>query len=193
MLLCSSYVVVSCLLTLMTWRQHKVFFRVFVTWRYVAKHGGHLLEQCSLEQKADFYRHLNRIVILPSGLLACVFDFTYPSPHNPHFPPLLPPMAPQLNSCILAHATAILKTYSVPTENAQETLESRPSTHSTAWKYNRNCILISLWPCKVKSHCSGPGWMTHRNFKILLIPSSTLDRPPLPVHYNGLYKLRVHG
>ena len=82
--------------TLVTWSQHKVFFRVFVTWRYVAKHGGHLLEQCSLEQKADFYRHLNRIVILPSGLLSCFFDFTYPSPHSPHFPPIISSHSPPI-------------------------------------------------------------------------------------------------
>ena len=115
MLLCSSYVVMSCLWTLVTWSQHKVFFRVVVTWRYVTKHGGHLLEQCSLEQKADFHRHLNRIVILPSGLLSGFFDFTYPSPHNPHFPPMISSHSPaRFNSYLLAHATAILKTYSVP-------------------------------------------------------------------------------
>lgn len=174
MLLCFSYVVMSCLFAFVTGSQHKVFFRVVVTWRYVAKHGGHLLEQCSLEQKADFYRHLNRIVILPSGLLSCFFDFTYPSPHNPHFPQIISSHSPaRFNSYLLAHATAnienlfstLLKT---PKKRWKRWLfrvlpTFGPSTHSTAWKYNRNCIMISLWPCYIRSNVTVQdpvGWPT---------------------------------
>lgn len=43
------------------------------------------LKQCRLRQKADWYWHLNKIIIL----LSCLFRFTSPSAYNCRFPQIL--------------------------------------------------------------------------------------------------------
>lgn len=99
------------------------------------RHRGWLLEQRCLEQKSELFRHLNKVITLPSELLSRVFDFrffisAYPWLFYPPIQQLLEYIPPLKKRWTGDRFECLLLWY-------------HRSIQTQWWNYNRNGILFS--------------------------------------------------